>query len=101
MKPIAYWLAMVTCLNTTAWAGEEGFCQDAARDYTDWVLQTKRANAPRSTVRYVQARIMKDLPATYRPVLDLMNARAGVLLDKQRSEREVQAELFGLCMSQT
>lgn len=103
MKQASVQLALAICLaSPTAWAGDEGFCQDATREFVDWVVQTKKTNRSRSSIQRIQDKMAQDLQVQgYKGAINQMAARASVLLDKQRSDRELQAELFGLCMSQT
>jgi hypothetical protein len=103
MKRVTLWFALAICLaSPAAWAGDEPFCQDATREFVDWIVQTKRLNRARGSIQRVQERVAENVQRHgYKGVINLMATRAGVLLDKHRSERELQAELFGLCMSQT
>lgn len=103
MKQVTLWFALAICMaSPAAWAGDEHFCQDTTREFVDWIVQTKRMNSARGSIRHVQERVAESVQRQgYKGAINLMAARAGVLLDKNRSERELQAELFGLCMSQT
>ena len=91
-------VALCTLLPATASAGNDKFCRSISRDFSKWVMDSRKKLDTRS-LDSLQNDISRN--QQYRSVTDRVSARANTHLNTSLSQGEVQADLYGLCMSLT
>jgi len=97
-KTVLGCVSICCAISLNAQAGDDEFCRTISNDLTSWVIKTQQKNSQRNIdkIQTENAKVQE-----YKSVTNRMTARANMLLDKNLTDREIKADLYGLCMSLT